>query len=228
MIRQEVNGMLDFARARRNMVDSQLRTFDVTDRAVLTAMGECPRERFVPDSRVEFAYVDQNVSLGDGGSESRWMLQPMVIARIIQALDVTSGARVLDVGTGFGYAADIFARLGASVVALESDETMAAEARRRLAGAAVPVEIRVGPLADGCPDAAPFDIILVNGAVERRPDKLLQQLREGGRLACLSREGAAGHAVLHVRASEGFGIRRLFDASAPLLPAFLAERSFHF
>ncbi len=228
MIRQEVNGMLDFARARRNMVDSQLRTFDVTDRAVLAAMGESPRERFVPEARVQFAYLDQNISLRDGLGEPRWMLQPMVIARIIQALEVMPGSRILDVGAGYGYASDIFTRLGASVVALESDEGLAAQARARVAAAAPPVEVRVGPLAEGCPDHAPFDIILVNGAVEQRPDRLLGQLSDGGRLACLGRDGAAGHALLYVRAGEGFGLRRLFDASAPLMPAFLSERAFAF
>ena len=228
MIRQEVNGMLDFARARRNMVDSQLRTFDVTDRAVLAAMGESPRERFVPEARVAFAYVDQNLSLRDGAGDPRWMLQPMLIARIIQELDVTPGARVLDVAAGYGYASDLFARLGGSVVALESDEELAAQARQRLASAEPAIEVRVGPLADGCPDRAPFDIILINGAVERRPEKLLGQLREGGRLACLGRDGAAGHALLYVRAGEGFGMRRLFDATAPLLPAFRSEPAFTF
>ena len=132
MIRQEVNGMLDFTRARRNMVDSQLRTFDVTDRAVLAAMGDSPRERFVPDSRIALAYLDQNVSLRDGDGEPRWMLQPMVIARIIQALEVVPGSRVLDVGAGYGYASEILARLGAHVTALESDEALAAQARRMI------------------------------------------------------------------------------------------------
>jgi len=228
MIRQEVNGMLDFTRARRNMVDSQLRTFDVTDRAVLAAMGDSPRERFVPDSRIALAYLDQNVSLRDGDGEPRWMLQPMVIARIIQALEVVPGSRVLDVGAGYGYASDIFARLGAHVTALESDEALAAQARTRLAGAQPSIEVRVGPLAEGCPDRAPFDIILVNGAVAKRPETLLRQLSDGGRLACLGRDGAAGHALLHVRAGEGFGSRRLFDASAPLMPAFLTEPAFAF
>jgi protein-L-isoaspartate(D-aspartate) O-methyltransferase len=228
MIRQEVNGMLDFARARRNMVDSQLRTFDVTDRAVLAAMGESPRERFVPETRLAFAYLDQNVSLRDGAGEPRWMLQPMVIARIIQALEVMPGSRILDVGAGYGYASDIFARLGASVVALESDEGLATQARARVAAAQPPVEVRVGPLAEGCPDRAPFDIILVNGAIEKRPEKLLRQLTDGGRLACLGRDGAAGHALLYVKAGDGFGLRRLFDASAPLMPAFLSEPVFEF
>jgi protein-L-isoaspartate(D-aspartate) O-methyltransferase len=219
--------MLDFARARRNMIDNQLRTFDVTDRAVLAAMGEVPRERFLPEGRAPFAYLDQSVNVAEGG-EPRWALQPMVLARIIQGLEVDAGAKVLDVGTGYGYAAEIFSTLGADVVALESEETLAEAARSRLSGSRRSVEVRIGPLAEGCPDRAPFDIILINGAVERRPDKLLAQLKDGGRLACLQRDGAAGHAVLYVRAGSGFGTRRLFDASAPLLPAFQVEPGFRF
>ncbi|NNM71948.1 protein-L-isoaspartate O-methyltransferase family protein [Enterovirga aerilata] len=220
--------MLDFARARRNMVDNQLRTFDVTDRAVLAAMAEIPRERFVPESQAAFAYLDRNVNVAEGGAEPRWMLQPMVLARMVQELEIEPGARALDVATGHGYAAALLSTLGAEVVALESDEALAAAARSALAGAGRPAEVVVGPLAKGHPPRAPYDVILVNGAVEERPDALLAQLKEGGRLACLVREGAAGHAMLYVRAGSGFGLRRLFDASAPVLREFRAEPSFQF
>jgi protein-L-isoaspartate(D-aspartate) O-methyltransferase len=225
---QETFGMLDFARARRNMVDNQLRTFDVTDRAVLAAMGEVPRERFMPESQAPFAYLDRNISLAEGGNEPRWILQPMVLARAIQALEIDAGAKVLDVATGYGYAAAVLAALGASVVALESDPQLGTAARQRLAAAAPAAEVTIGRLADGCPDRAPFDAMLINGVVDTRPRGLLQQLREGGRLACFEREGAATFAVLHVRAAGGFSRRRLFDASVPSLPAFAAEAGFTF
>ena len=220
--------MLDFARARRNMVDNQLRTFDITDRALLAAMAEVPRERFSPVDRGELAYLDQNLPLTTGAAEPRWMLQPMVDARMIQGLDIEAGDKALDVGAGYGYASAIMAALGADVVALESDEGLAGAARERLAGEGRVVEIRSGPLDKGAPDQAPFDVILVNGALECRPDALLAQLKDGGRLACLERDGAAGHAVLYVRAGEGFGNRRLFEASAPILSAFAAPAAFRF
>jgi protein-L-isoaspartate(D-aspartate) O-methyltransferase len=228
MLLQERNGMLDYARARRNMVDNQLRTFDVTDRAVLAALSEIPRERFVPDSQAAFAYLDRNIPLTDGSGEPRWALQPMVIARMVQALEVASGAKVLDVAAGYGYASELFARLGADVVALESDKTLAEAARARLADAPRPVAVELGPLAEGWPDRGPYDIILVNSALESRPERLLSQLKSGGRLGCLSRDGAACFALLYVRAGDSFGERRLFDATVPVLPAFRTERAFSF
>lgn len=220
--------MLDFARARRNMVDNQLRTFDVTDRAILAAMADVPRERFVPPARAGLAYLDQNVNLSGPGEEPRWALQPMVLARMLQALEIDAGARALDVATGYGYAAQVLSVLGADVVALDSSPTLTEEAARRLEASSPPVTVRTGELKEGCAGDGPFDMILLNGAVETRPDGLLRQLKDGGRLACLLREGAAGHAVLFVRAGDGFGSRRLFDAAAPVLPGFAAERVFEF
>src|SRR5687767_8284101 len=131
--------MFDFAQARRNMVDSQLRTYDVTDLAVLAAMNEVPRERFVPAGREELAYLDQGLGVGPAGpAGQRTMLAPMVLARMLQHLEVRPGERVLDVAGGLGYSAAVLARLGARVVALESDEALAAEMRRRLDGAGLP------------------------------------------------------------------------------------------
>ena len=220
--------MLDFARARRNMIDSQLRTFDVTDRAVLAAMADVPRERFMPESRTALAYSDQNVSVADVGAEPRWMIQPMALARLIQALEVEAGAKVLDVATGYGYAAAIFSALGADVVALESDPALATMARERLVSGPGRAQVVTGPLPEGFPQEAPFDIVLINGVSETRPSTLLQQLHEGGRLGCFERDGAATYAVLYVRAAGGFSSRRLFDGSAPILPAFRAEPGFRF
>ncbi len=213
------------------MVDCQLRTFDVTDRAVLAAMEEVPREAFMPDGMAPLAYLDRNVSL-PGQAEAGIMLQPMVVGRLIQALAIEAGSTVLDVGSGLGYAAAILARLGARVVALEADTDLAASARERLAGAAASgggVEVRTGPLAAGVPERAPFDAILINGAVEERPATLLGQLAEGGRLACLESGAAAGRAVLHVRVSGGgYGSRSLFNAVAPVLPGFRRVPAFTF
>jgi protein-L-isoaspartate(D-aspartate) O-methyltransferase len=223
--------MLDFAKARRMMVDSQLRTFDVNDLAVLAAFDEVPRERFVPPGRESLAYMDQDLPVAEdvNGAERRFMLSPMVLARMIQALEVKPGDKVLDVAPGLGYSSAVLARLGCSVIALEADEDLAAQLRRRLAAAGVEGAIvGSGPLEHGYPDAAPYDAILVNGALETRPDALLRQLADRGRLACVEGRGRSARATLTVRSGDAYGSRPLFDAAAPPLAAFRAEPSFVF
>jgi protein-L-isoaspartate(D-aspartate) O-methyltransferase len=185
----------------------------------------------MPAGRESLAYVDQDVSVSDGlhVPERRVMLAPMVLARMIQALDLDRGAKVLDVAGGLGYSAAILARLGASVVALESSPALVEAARERLASLGVDgVALAQGPLEEGCPDAAPFDAILVNGSIDRWPDVLLGQLTDGGRLAAIQGRGRAGSAVLFVRSENAFGSRSLFDAAAPVLPAFREEPGFVF
>jgi protein-L-isoaspartate(D-aspartate) O-methyltransferase len=223
--------MLDFAQARRAMVDSQLRTFDVFDIPVLAAMEAVPRERFVPPGRESLAYIDQDIPVSDGiaGAERRFMLKPMVLGRMIQALEVEAGARALDVASGLGYSAAVLARLGAHVVALESTEAAAQASRQRLASVGIEnVAVVSGPLDQGYPHGAPYDIVLVNGLIEVRPQRLLNQLADGGRLACVERRGRAGRAVLYVRSGDAFGSRAIFDAGAPELPAFKADPGFVF
>lgn len=217
--------MLDYAQARRLMVDCQLRTFDVTDGAVLDAFDRVARERFVPRGQEEFAYADRQVTLSAEAGERRVVAPPMLLARLIQALALKPDARVLDVGVGYGYAAALLAQLGASVVALESVPALAAEARERLAPGIVLVE---GPLAAGVPDKAPFEAILVEGRIETRPQALLDQLADGGRLVCVSGRDRAAKATLYIRAGDAFGARPLFDASLPALAAFAAETGFAF
>ena len=223
--------MLDFAKARRMMVDSQLRTFDVNDLAVLTAFDEVPRERFVPPGREGLAYMDQDLPVAEGvnGAERRFMLSPMVLARMIQALDLSPGDKVLDVASGLGYSSAVLARLGCSVVALEADEDLAAQLRRGLAAGGVKgALVGIGPLEQGYPNAAPYDAILINGAVETRPEALLRQLADYGRLACVEGRGRSARATLTVRSGGAFGSRPLFDAAAPPLAAFRAEPGFVF
>jgi protein-L-isoaspartate(D-aspartate) O-methyltransferase len=216
--------MLDYAQARRLMVDCQLRTFDVNDVPVLDAFGEVARERFVPPGREDFAYIDQTLRLGRVG---RAMPAPMLLARMAQALAIQPGEAALDVATGYGYAAAILARLGAKVVALESDGDLAAGARERLAGLDH-VTVVEGPLEAGVKQTAPYDAILVNGRVETRPQALLDQLKDGGRLVCVMGRDRAAKATLFVRAGDAFGSRPLFDAALPSLGAFAAEADFAF
>ena len=223
--------MLDFAQARRHMVENQLRTFDVNDLRVLAAFESVPRELFVPAGREGLAYIDQDLPVSDGLAvlERRSMLAPMVLARMIQALNLDRGDKVLDVACGLGYSSAIMARLGASVVALESSPVLVEAARERLAAVgAEGVVLAQGLLEEGYREAAPFDAILVNGSINSRPDVLLGQLAEGGRLVAIRGRGRAGSAVLFVRAGEAFGSRSLFDAVAPVLDAFREEPGFVF
>src|SRR3954451_19050916 len=171
--------MLDFAQARRMMVDCQLRTFDVNDLALLSAMDEVPRERFVPEGREAFAYIDKAIPVSDDADalERRAMLAPMVLARLIQALGLERGETVLDVACGLGYSCAVMARLGAVVTRLEQSETLAEAARARLGRCGFgTVAVVAGPLDRGWRERAPYRAILVNGALEVRPQALLEQL----------------------------------------------------
>ncbi|KQP93126.1 protein-L-isoaspartate O-methyltransferase [Methylobacterium sp. Leaf117] len=216
--------MLDYAQARRLMVDCQLRTFDVNDVPVLDAFEEIARERFVPPGREDFAYIDQTLRLGSSG---RAMPAPMLLARMVQALAIQPGETALDVATGYGYAAAILAQIGAEVVALESDADLLAGARERLVGQDS-ITLVEGPLDAGAAQSAPYDAILVNGRVETRPQALLDQLKDGGRLVCVMGQDRAAKATLFVRAGEAFGARPLFDAALPALGAFAADPDFAF
>lgn len=217
--------MTSLDEARRTMVDCQLRTFDVSDKAVLAAMAQVPRERFVTGERGALAYLDQNLPLGDDAADPRVILAPMILARLLQALDIEVGETVLDVGGGLGYTSAVLVALGARPVLLEARADLAATAERSLGPA---VTVRTGPLETGAAEDGPFDCILVNGAVEQRPSALLEQLADGGRLACLSREGDVARAVLYMKSSSGIGHRALFDASAPALAGFRPVPAFSF
>lgn len=220
--------MVDFAQARRTMVDSQLRTFDVNDIPLLDAMDSIPRERFVLPGREELAYIDQDLPVSEG-ADRRFMISPMIEARLIQALEVEAGDKVLDVACGRGYSSAVLARLGAEVTALESDASLAEAAKAALSAVkADHVTVKVGPLDQGCAENTPYKAILVNGALEVRPDNLLRQLAEGGKLVCVQGRGRSARATLYVRSGETFGERALFDAAAPVLSAFQLKPSFTF
>ncbi|MEL6060618.1 MULTISPECIES: protein-L-isoaspartate O-methyltransferase family protein [unclassified Methylobacterium] len=217
--------MIDYAQARRMMVDCQLRTFDVNDIAVLDAFDDVPRETFVPQGREPFAYIDQTLHIDEAGGGTRCMPAPMVLARMIQALKIRPGVAALDVATGYGYAAAVMAHLGAQVTALESVSSLAAEARRRLGPT---VQVIEGPIEAGAPKQAPFDAILINGRIEVRPQTLLEQLKDDGRLVCVMGPHRNAKVTLFVRAGDAFGARPLFDASLPGLEAFQEEAGFAF
>lgn len=207
------------------MVDCQLRTFDVNDVAVLDAFASVPRERFVPPGQEDFACSDRPLRLGTESGEPRVMPAPMVLARMIQALKVRPGARILDVAAGYGYATAALTELGAHVVAVESEPALARGARERLGRRAEVIE---GPLGAGAPAQGPYDAILVEGRVETRPQALLDQLRDDGRLVCVLGAERGARAMLFVRAGGAFGSRPLFDAALPALRDFSAAAGFAF
>jgi protein-L-isoaspartate(D-aspartate) O-methyltransferase len=216
--------MADFATLRRMMVDGQVRTADVTQWPLIQAMLDTPREHFVPDSQAGLAYLDLDLPLGHG---DRRLLKPMVLARMLQALDITADTSVLDVGCGTGYAAALLARLGASVVALEEQPQLVAKARANLAGHAN-VEVVEGELAKGYRSRAPYAAILVEGAIELGPDELCKQLADGGRLICIRGTGPAGKAVVYSKSAADITPRTIFDAAGPTLPGFAKPLAFAF
>jgi protein-L-isoaspartate(D-aspartate) O-methyltransferase len=215
--------MTDFAAARRNMVDGQIRTQDVTDLRVIRAMLNVPRERFVPADKIDLAYLDLDIPLGQSASARR-LLKPMVLAKLIQAAAPQVADHVLDIACGTGYSSALLAELAGDVTALEEDKALARLAEKNLGGSAKVVS---GPLAAGWAADAPYDVILLNGASEIVPQLLFPQLKEGGRLVCVL-GSSPGKAMLYLRSGGEVGGRPLFDAAAPLLPGFIKAPAFVF
>lgn len=192
---------MDYAAARRKMVENQLRANKVTDERLLEAMGALPREDYVPAALKGIAYVDEDVEIAPG----RFLLEPMVLARLLQAADLAAGDVTLVVGDAGGYAAALMAQLAGTVLALEPEHALA------------------GPLPQ-----APYNVILINGAVDVLPEALLGNLAEGGRLVTVQREAGLGRAILVRKIAGSLSKRVLFDAGTPLLTAFAKTPGFVF
>ncbi len=217
--------MVDFAAARHHMVESQLRTNKVTDEALIAAMSELPRELFVPAPLRGVAYVDEDVPLQDG----RYLTEPLVLARLIQLAEIRPGDVVLDVGCANGYSTAVLSRLCTTVVAVESAPALVEEATKRLEDLGIDNAVVIeGPLARGCPEQAPYDVILINGAVERIPEELGDQLAEGGRMVTVVNREGVGKGTLFRRQHGHLGHIEVFDAATPVLPGFEAEKGFVF
>jgi protein-L-isoaspartate(D-aspartate) O-methyltransferase len=212
----------NFEHMRRAMVASQLRTTGTNDPAVLAAMGEVPRERFVPPRRTAVAYADALVPLGGG----RQLNSPMALGRLLTEAAPEEAARALVIGAATGYAAAVIAKLVPSVVAVEEDPELAATARAALAGTGV--TLIEGPLVAGHAAGAPYDLILIDGAVEQVPQALIDQLKDEGKLATGIVENGVTRLALGRKAGEGFGLAAFADAAAAVLPQFDRPKAFTF
>jgi protein-L-isoaspartate(D-aspartate) O-methyltransferase len=223
--------MIDFAEARRMMVDGQIRTYDVTDLRIQTAMLAVPRERFVPTDKQAVAYLDRDIAVQPAKPAGvvRYLLKPAVLARLIQAANVAADDRVLDVGCASGYSTAVLSRLAGTVVALEEDPKLAGLAKATLADLALAnVRVRTGALTEGVPDEGPFDVILLNGSTGVVPATLIRQLKEGGRLVCVRGGLPMGKATIYRFVSAHVTGQPIFDAVAPPLPGFNKPAEFVF
>ena len=223
--------MTDFAAARRMMVDSQVRTSDVTDPRIIAAMLELPRERFVLQTKADLAYLDFDVPVTQAqhGKPARRLLKPMVLAKLVQAAALRASDHVLDVGCSSGYSSALLARLAHSVTALEEEEALIRLARDNLkAIGADNVTVVAGPLTQGWQATAPYDVMFLNGATEIAPQALSRQLKDGGRLVGVLGCGPTGQAMLYRSVAGDVSGWPIFDAAAPLLPGFAAPPAFVF
>ncbi|MGH6967910.1 MAG: protein-L-isoaspartate O-methyltransferase family protein [Stellaceae bacterium] len=217
----------DFSAARLAMLHGQVRTNAVSDSRVLDAFGDVPRERFVPEALRGVAYIDEDLPLGNG----RWLIEPMVLARLVQAAAITPAERVLTIGDPTGYAAVILARFAGQVVMLESDPGAAAAARRLVAElGGANLQVVQGALERGYEANAPYGAIVLAGAAAEVPPALRAQLAEGGRLVGVVRKPGApmGAAEVMTRVGTVLSRRPIFDASTPYLPGYQPAPSFAF
>lgn len=208
---------MDLEAARTAMIDSQVRVNDVTDRRIIAAMSAIPREIFVPASRIASAYAETAVEIRPG----RWLAAARDFSKLLSVAQIRPEDRVLDIAPGTGYSTAVLARLAASVVALEEDEAAATALKDGLAAAGVSgVEVVAGPLKAGAAVKGPFDVIIVNGAVEDVPAAWLAQLAEGGRLAVAVSEGGVRRARIYTSSGGKTAWRTPFDTPVPILPGF--------
>ena len=217
--------MTDFASRRTIMVDTQIRPNDVTKFNVIDAILAVPREDFVPADKREAAYVGENIAIG----RNRVVLEPRTLGKMLDTLDIQPDELVLDIAAGLGYSAAVISRLAEAVVAVEEDEAMAAEAQTALTEAeADNVILHVGPLTEGAAQHGPYDVILLQGAVAHLPEAITDQLKEGGRIACLFDEGALGVVRIGYKVDGAVNWRHAFNAAAPVLPGFERHAAFVF
>ena len=189
--------MIDHATQRLNMVESQVRPSDVTDRRITRAMREIPRENFVPGPLKSIAYADEHLKVADTGSTQRYILAPRLLAKLVQLLEIEPDGLVLDIGPATGYSTALLARLAQTVVSLEEDARLAERAQEALSALGVDNAVIIaGVMRNGASDEGPYDGILINGAVAEVPAALLDQLKDGGRCVAVSVENGVGRATV--------------------------------
>jgi protein-L-isoaspartate(D-aspartate) O-methyltransferase len=213
----------DYSARRTTMVDTQVRPSDVTKFPIIDAMLSVPRERFVPAALREAAYIGENLELAPG----RVILEPRTLAKLLDALDIQPTETVLDIGCGLGYSTAVLAKMAEFVVAVEDDAAIAEEAQTTLSETGVDnAAVMTGPLAEGSAKSGPYDVIILQGAVEEVPAAILSQLSEGGRIGCLMAEGALGVVRIGHRRNGQINWRFAFNANAPVLPGFAKKPAF--
>ena len=215
--------MFDFTSARQHMVDSQIRTSDVTDIDVLRAFRAIPRERFVPKSKQALAYSDSHIATDD----DRTLISPRDFSKLVMAAEITPSDVVLDVACGRGYSSAILAHLADTVVGLEDTEERVNRATSELTNADINnAAVVQGSLIAGAPEHGPFNVIVINGAVNAVPEALLKQLAHQGRLVTIVKDGAVGRATVYTRSGDAVGERVIFDSNVPLLKEFTRAPEF--
>ena len=215
--------MSDFDLARQQMVDCQIRPSDITDRRLLGAFETVPRHAFTPRSKLASAYADSEVAT----SETRRMMRPRDMSKLIQAADIQPNEMVLDIACGRGYSTAVLARMAETVVGLDDDEDGLSRSTELLAECSADNAVVIsGDPKQGKADQGPYNVIFVNGAVEEVPQAWFDQLAEGGRLAVVVRKGPVGKATIFTRSASGIGEKVVFDASTSTLPGFERAPSF--
>lgn len=216
---------MDFAALRMKMVDGQIRTTDVTSHPVLNAFLAVRREDFVADHRKAVAYIDNDIEIAPG----RYLMAPSPLAKMLQLAEIRPTDHVLDLGAGTGYTSALLGHLAGSVVALESDAELAAEAKSNLDATGLSkVTVVTGALAVGHAAKGPYDLIVVGGAVEELPEALFAQLKEGGKLVAVVGRGLSSGARIYVREGGKQSERFVFNASVRMLPGFEKTPEFQF
>jgi len=220
--------MSEFDTARQNMVDGQLRPTKVTDSRLLDVMSTLPREMFVDKSRQGIAYIDEDIEV----SEGRHLMEPVVLARLVQSLELTEADSVLVIGSATGYDAALIGRLAGPVMAVESSSALAEQSSMVINHLGIDnVAVVEGPLARGFAEQAPYDVIFICGAIDEVPDDIVRQLAPNGRMVAViggQEDGTLGRANLMTRSGDGLSLRPLFDAGTPALPGFAKEAAFVF
>ena len=215
-----------FATQRANMVDSQVRPSDITDRRIIRAMQTVPREAFLPDNLKSVAYMDNPITLDR--SPKRQLVEPRLFAKLVQAAEIPDGGRVLEIGSGCGYGVAVLAAMGLKAFGVEENAALFAEAQQTLSKLGVAAQVADGPFATGLPVEGPFDAIIFAGSVPTVPPALFDQLKNGAKLVVVTGNGPGSKAIVWLRSGMSFSHREAFDATAAPLPGFAPPAQFVF